>query len=138
MNSEGRIPFDNTLCYRTRAPVFHKAFPVLPMAMEGLRQRSLLGSQAGLGKSGRVSSTEGVHVFLFRYGYFLQKHFQVHLNREEQSQVFATPPPSFFSLLVLCALCYRQPLTVSLSVLSKRKDDQGRKSSLRNSFIPFP
>lgn len=56
MNLEGRIPFVNVLCYQTRAPVFQKAFPALPMAME---------RQAGSEESGRVSSTEGVHVFLF-------------------------------------------------------------------------
>lgn len=56
MNLEGRIPFVNVLCYQTRAPVFQKAFLALPMAME---------RQAGSDESGRVSSTEGVHVFLF-------------------------------------------------------------------------
>lgn len=40
--------------------------------------------------------------------------------------------------LGLCALSYRQPLTASLSALSDWEDDQGRKSSLRNLFVPFP
>lgn len=139
MNLEGRIPFDNMLCYQTTAPVFHKAFPVLPTATERLRQRWLLWSQAGSGESGRVSSAEGAHVFLFRLGYFLQKHFQVPMDKEEKRQVFATPPLGIFPsrCLGLCALSYRQPLTVFLSALSNWEDDQGRKTSLRNLFVPF-
>ena len=105
MNLGGRSPFGNVLCYQSRAPVPHKACPILPLAMEGLRQRCLLPSQAVSGEAGRVSSTEGVHVFLFRYGYCLQKHFQVWLDREEESQVFATPLPTHFSPLVFWLVC---------------------------------
>lgn len=53
MNLEGRIPFDNILYYQTRAPVFQKAFPVLPMATEKLRQRWLLWSQEDQGSQER-------------------------------------------------------------------------------------
>lgn len=125
MNLEGRIPFDNTLCYWTRAPAFHKAFPVLPMAIEGLRQRQLLGSQAESRESGKVSSAEGVHIFLFREGYFLQRHFQMHLNREEKSQVFATPSRGYLSLLVsqlVCSQLQAVPNSISQCPVC---DDQG-------------
>lgn len=38
----------------------------------------------------------------------------------------------------LCFLSHMQPLTVSLSALSNWEEDQGRKSSFRSSFVPFP
>lgn len=43
MNLGGRNPFPNMLCYQIRAPVPHKTLPILPLAMEGLRQRCRQG-----------------------------------------------------------------------------------------------